>query len=339
MSTHARRFREINLDELSKKPENPTMTTPNETLEYSRNELRAQMKDAENVYVQRIEHLRAQLAASEARVKELVCLNTVLESNCDNGDCGACVKCCAGALSERDDLQENLTAANLARQNAEAREVGLRKALETAGEELELWDGKNTGEGFVEIDKDVYSRIKAALAPDAPNAVMRELERITGIKDQCIKENTALEDENASLRTQLEAVTRERDAIRECFAEASHSAGPTTVHVERLTKERDDARAQLGEAKEEEGKLRADLATALTESDTHWRNWEAVKAERDADRAVAVEYRDLLSRLKDASEACFSGHSQVAGELCHEFADFQSPALAATTPAKTKGGK
>lgn len=39
------------------------------------------------------------------------------------------------------------------------------------------------------------------------------------------------------------------------------------------------------------------------------------------------EYQELLARLKRCSELCFKGHSQCAEELCHEMADFKSPAI------------
>lgn len=44
------------------------------------------------------------------------------------------------------------------------------------------------------------------------------------------------------------------------------------------------------------------------------------------------EYQTLLDRLKKASDACISGQGQVAEELCHEFAEYASPAI-----AKAKG--
>ncbi len=47
---------------------------------------------------------------------------------------------------------------------------------------------------------------------------------------------------------------------------------------------------------------------------------------------LLAEYSTLLLRLKSASRNCFNGHSQAAEELCHEMADFKSPAI-----AKAKG--
>jgi hypothetical protein len=51
------------------------------------------------------------------------------------------------------------------------------------------------------------------------------------------------------------------------------------------------------------------------------------------------EYSRLIERLKEASDMCYRGHSQVAEELCHEFESFVSPAIArATQPPTTEGG-
>lgn len=47
------------------------------------------------------------------------------------------------------------------------------------------------------------------------------------IYDSLLAENRDLVDENEKLRKELAA-------LRVCFAEASQSAGPTTVHVEQL---------------------------------------------------------------------------------------------------------
>jgi hypothetical protein len=46
---------------------------------------------------------------------------------------------------------------------------------------------------------------------------------------------------------------------------------------------------------------------------------------------LIAEYKQLLKRIKDASDACLEGHSQVAEGLCHEMAEFQSPAIAKAT--------
>ena len=46
---------------------------------------------------------------------------------------------------------------------------------------------------------------------------------------------------------------------------------------------------------------------------------------------LLAEYHSLLARLAAASKDCARGHSQVAEELCHEFADFKSPAITKAT--------
>lgn len=40
------------------------------------------------------------------------------------------------------------------------------------------------------------------------------------------------------------------------------------------------------------------------------------------------EYKQLLAYLKAASEACLKGQSYVAEDLCHEYAEFNSPVIA-----------
>lgn len=42
---------------------------------------------------------------------------------------------------------------------------------------------------------------------------------------------------------------------------------------------------------------------------------------------LLMEYERLLSQLRAASEACFKGQSDVAEDLCHEYAEFKSPAI------------
>lgn len=48
---------------------------------------------------------------------------------------------------------------------------------------------------------------------------------------------------------------------------------------------------------------------------------------KDAAPKLLLEYKTLLTRLKDASDFCLKGGSQVAEELAHEFSDFESPAI------------
>ena len=98
-----------------------------------------------------------------------------------------------------------------------------------------------------------------------------------------------------------------------------HTPGPWTYHICR-----DTSTARI----EAKGGCEVVGSTVGYNSEECEANAKLIAAAPD----LLKEYEQLLAYLKDASNACLEGHSDVAEDLCHEYAEFKSPAI-----AKAKG--